>query len=138
MLLVSKYDANVFVAKNFAWSIDSTQKCFRLVCDKTQEGAKRSFLDAQSIRAFLNGLFTGWRKSNGYNSEISISDPMLVKPKCVWEEEISFERLKKQLKNVNKFSKIEKKTFASQTRFGFTNIGSETHILRGIAIWNQL
>ena len=124
MLLVSKYDANVFVAKKFAWSIDSTQKCFRLVCDKTQEGAKRSFFDAQSILALLNGLFTGLplRKSkilisNGYNSEISTSDPMLVKPKCVWEAEISFERWKKQLKNVNKFSKIEKKNFCLSNAF---------------------
>ena len=41
--------------------------------------------------------------------KLSSSDSMLVKPKCVWEVAVFFWKIvNKQLKNVNKFSKIEK------------------------------
>ena len=41
--------------------------------------------------------------------KLNTSDPMLVKPKCVWEAVVLFWKIvNKQLKNVNKFSKIEK------------------------------
>ena len=40
----------------------------------------------------------------------------------------------KQLKNVNKFSKIEK-TIASQMHFGFSNIESNMHRFCATAIW---
>ena len=63
---------------------------------------------------------------------------MLEKPKWVREVADFFWKIvNKQLKNVNKFSKIEKKTATSQTHFGFTNIGSEMHNFRDTAIWNK-
>ena len=60
--------------------------------------------------------------------KLSISDPMLVKPKCVWEVEVFLKNCKQTAENVNKFSKIEKKTATFQVHFDFTNIGSEMHI----------
>ena len=41
--------------------------------------------------------------------KLSSSDPMLVKPKCVWEVAVFWKIANKQLTNVNKFLKIEKK-----------------------------
>ena len=58
---------------------------------------------------------------------------MLVKPKCVWEVVVFFNFWKNFQLFVYNFSK----TTASQTHFGFTNIGSEMHNFRGTAIWNQ-
>ena len=60
--------------------------------------------------------------------KICISDPMLVKLKCVLKAQVYFD-----------FSAIclqffKKKLTASQIHFGFTNIGSEMHIFRGTAI----
>ena len=63
-------------------------------------------------------------------------DPMLVKSKCIWEAVRFFffwKIVNKQLKIVNKFSKIEE-TATSQTHFGFTNIRSDT--FRVTAIWS--
>ena len=48
--------------------------------------------------------------------KLCVSDPMLVKPKCVWEAVVFFWKIvNKQLKNVNKFSKIEKNYRLSNT-----------------------
>ena len=55
--------------------------------------------------------------------KLCISDPMLVKPKCVWEAYNFFDF---QLFVFN----FSKKMYASQTHFGFTNMGSKTHIFR--------
>ena len=68
--------------------------------------------------------------------KLCISDHILVKPKCVLEAVVFF--------NFRKFVFIfqlfvynfSEKTSASQTHFGFTNIGSEMHSFRGTAIWN--
>ena len=65
-----------------------------------------------------------------------VSDPMLVKPKCVWELSVFF--------NFQKFVYIfqlfvynfSNKTDDSQTHFGFINIGSEMLIFRVIAKTN--
>ena len=73
---------------------------------------------------------TGWPKSKfpflrAITQKLSISDPKLVIPKCVWEAVVFF--------NFRKFVYIfqlfvynfSKKTTASQTHFGFTNLGLE-------------
>ena len=53
---------------------------------------------------------------------------MVVKPKCVWEMVVYFEKLKKIS------WKIEKGA-ASQTHFGFINIGSNMHHFSATAIF---
>ena len=57
--------------------------------------------------------------------KLSSSDPMLVKPKCVWEAAVFFSILKFffifQLFVYN----FSKKAATSQTHFGFINIGSK-------------
>ena len=58
--------------------------------------------------------------------KLCISDPMLVKPKCVWEAYNFFDF---QLFVYN----FSKKLYASQTHFGFTNMGTEMHSFRVIA-----
>ena len=50
--------------------------------------------------------------------KLCISDPMLVKPKCIWEAYNFFDF---QLFVYN----FSKKLYASQTHFGFTNMESE-------------
>ena len=67
--------------------------------------------------------------------KLCISDPMLVKPKCVWEPSVFF--------NFQKFVYIfqlfvynfSKKSATSQTHFGFTNLGSNMHRFRATAIY---
>ena len=64
-----------------------------------------------------------------------IFDLKLVKPKCVLEAVVYFWKiLNKQLKIVNKFKEFEK-TIASQTYFGFTNIGSNIHHFSSVYFW---
>ena len=65
--------------------------------------------------------------------KVCISDPMLLKPKCVWEAVVFFNFRKNFQLFVYNFSK---KAFTSQTHFGFNNIGSEMHIFRVIAKTN--
>ena len=70
--------------------------------------------------------------------KLSISDPMLVKPKCVWEAVVFFlKNCKQTAEKCKQIFQNWKKTTVSQTHFGFTNIGSEMHSFRGTAIWNQ-
>ena len=68
--------------------------------------------------------------------KMSVSDPMLVKPKCVWELSVFFNFQKFvyifQLFVYNFSNKID----GSQTHFGFSNIGSEMLIFRVIAKTN--
>ena len=68
--------------------------------------------------------------------KLCISDPMLVKPKCVWEAVDFLKNCKQTAENANKFSTINKTT-AYQTHFGFANKWSEMHSFRGAAIWNN-
>ena len=49
-------------------------------------------------------------------------DPMLVKPQCVWEVYF-FKDCKQTGENSRKIFDNGKKSTASQTHFGFTNIG---------------
>ena len=65
--------------------------------------------------------------------KLCISDPMLVKPKCVWEASNFFD-FQLFVYNFQLFVyNLSKKLDASQTHFGFTNIGSEMHSFRVIA-----
>ena len=66
--------------------------------------------------------------------KLGISDPMLVKPKCVREAVVFFNFRKNFQLFVYNFLK---KTTASQTHFGFTNMGLEMLSFKGIAIWNK-
>ena len=86
--------------------------------------ADLSDLNFKSLHSWVTVLqgvpFKKWIFRMAVALKRCIFDPMLVKPKCVWEV---WKILNKQLKNVNKFLKIEK-TAISQTHFGFTNTGS--------------
>ena len=63
-----------------------------------------------------------------------IFDPMLVMPKCVWEVADFFSFLKICLHLSADCLQFFKKSATSQTHFGFTNIGSNTHRYRATAI----
>ena len=71
---------------------------------------------------------TGWPKSksvisNGCTSRhFCISDAMLVKPKCVCEAVVFLTTCKQTTQKCKQIFKNWKKTTASQTHFGFTNI----------------
>ena len=60
-----------------------------------------------------------------------VSDPMLVKPKCVWEVTVFLKNCIQTAEKLIIFLKI-KKPATSKTHFG-----SEMHIFRGAASWNQ-
>ena len=66
--------------------------------------------------------------------KLCISDPMLVKPKCVWEAVVFLKNCKQTAEKCKQIFENWKKTTASETHFGFTNIGSEMHSFRGTAI----
>ena len=57
--------------------------------------------------------------------KLSLSDPKLVKPKCVWEAVVFFQFLKICLHFSTVCLQFFKKTTTSQTHYGFTNMGSE-------------
>ena len=62
--------------------------------------------------------------------KLCISDSMFVKPKCIWEVTVFLKNCKQTAEKCKKNWKKLKKTTASQTHFGFTNIGSEMHTFR--------
>ena len=67
--------------------------------------------------------------------KISISDPKLVKPKCVWVAVVFLKNCKQIAEKCKQFfENWKKKPTASQTHFGFTNIGPEMHSFRVIAL----
>ena len=56
-----------------------------------------------------------------------IFDPMLVKPKCVWEAVVYSKKCKQTAEKCKQIFENWKKSTASQPHFGFTNIGSNMH-----------
>ena len=66
-------------------------------------------------------------KLNGWRTETVHFDPMLFKSKCVWEAVDLFKFLKMCLQSSAFCFQLFKKSTASQTHFGFTNIGSKAH-----------
>ena len=98
----------------------------QLVSDHASASCASSFLSYFLPSKFLI--------SNSYNSESMLFWPYVVKAKMNLRGGSFFRKIfNKQLKNVNKYLKIEK-TANSQTYFDFANIGSEMHSFRGTAI----
>ena len=110
------------IAYNFFTKIDisARQNWLKLKFCPFETVIKQSFYNYLEYRGSI------WKiaKVRGCCSEsVHIWPYVLVKPKCIWE---AVEYLKNCKQTAVKFSKIEK-TYASQTHFGFTNIGSNMH-----------
>ena len=84
------------------WEILADQVSVRDISNNVQVSKKVSFLWIQlqgdPNRNFLFQM--------SITLKLSISDPMLVKPNWIWETVVFWNNVNKQLKNVNKFSKI--------------------------------